>query len=133
MGLVKVVADIGINRDGLQEIEFLVDTRSFYTFLPAALAESMGIDFPVTSRVVLADSREAEVRVGVAYLRLEDREGGIMVATMNVPMPLLGASALEILGLKVDLVSEVLEHSRPFGPSALAGLVAFADTLRSQF
>ena len=127
MGLVKVIADIGLNRDGLQEVEFLVDTGSFYTFLPTDLAESMGIDFPVTSRVVLADSREAEVRVGVAYLRLEDREGGIMVATMNVPMPLLGASALEILGLKVDPVSEVLEHSRPFGPSALAGLVASGD------
>lgn len=124
----KVIADIGLNRDGFQEIEFLVDTGFFYTFLPSDLAESMGIDFPVTSRVVLADSREAEVRVGVAYLRLEDREGGIMVATMNVPMPLLGASALEILGLKVDPVTEVLEHSRPFGPSALAGLVAFADT-----
>ena len=88
----------------------------------------MGIDFPVTSRVVLADSRETEVRGGVAYLRLEDREGGIMVAAMNVPMPLLGASALEVLGLKVDPVSEVLEHSRPFGPSALVGLVAYADT-----
>ena len=82
----------------------------------------------MTSRVVLADSREAEARVGVAYLSLEDREGGIIVATMNVPMPLLGASALEILGLKVDPVSEVLEHSRPFGPSALAGLVAVAHT-----
>ncbi|MCH7712138.1 MAG: hypothetical protein IIC99_00810 [Chloroflexi bacterium] len=128
MGLVKVVADIGLNRDGLQEIEFLVDAGSFYTFLPTDLAESMGIDFPVASRVVLADSREADIRVGVAYLRLEDREGGIMVANMNVPMPLLGASALEILGLKVDPVNEVLEHSRPFGPSALAGLIAFADT-----
>ena len=128
MGLVKVVADIGLNRDGLQEIEFLVDTGSFYTFLPTDLAESIGIDFPVTSRVVLADSREAEVRVGVAYLRLEDREGGIMVATMNVPMPLLGASALEVLGLNVDPVTEVLEHSRPFGPSALAALAAYADT-----
>ena len=50
-----------------------------------------------------------------------------MVAAMNVPMPLLGASALEVLGMKVDTVSEVLEHSRPFGPSALAGLVAFGD------
>ena len=128
MGLVKVIAAIGLNRDSLQEIEFLVDAGSFYTFLPTDLAESMGIDFPVTSRVVLADSREADIRAGVAYLRLEDREGGIMVANMNVPMPLLGASALEILGLKVDPVNEVLEHSRPFGPSALAGLIAFADT-----
>lgn len=127
MGLVKVAADIGLSRDSLQEIEFLVDTGSFYTFLPAGLAESMGIDLPVTSRAALADSREAEVRVGVAYLRLGDREGGIMVAAMNVPMPLLGASALEILGLKVDPANEVLEHTRPFGPSALLGSVAFAN------
>ena len=128
MGLVKVVAGIGLNRDGLQEVEFLVGTGSFYTSLPTDLAESMGIDFPVASRVVLVGGREADIRVGVDYLRLEDREGGIMVANMNVPMPLLGGSALEILGLKVDPVNEVLEHSRPFGPSALAGLIAFADT-----
>lgn len=119
----KISAEIGLDRDGLQEIGFLVDTGSFYTLLPPDLAESMGIDFPVTSRVVLADSREAEVGVGVAYLRLEDREGGVIVATMDVPMPLLEASALEILGLKVDPVSEVLEQSRPFGPAALAGVV----------
>ena len=56
IGLVMKVADIGLNRDALQEIEFLVDTGSFYTFPPADLAESMGIDFFVTSRVVLADS-----------------------------------------------------------------------------
>ncbi len=125
MGFVKVAANIGISRDNLQEIEFLVDTGSFYTLLPPDLAESTGIDFPVTTRVVMADSREAEVRVGVAYLRLNDREGGIIVATMNVPMPLLGASALEILGLKVDPVAEVLEHTRPFGPAALTGLTGF--------
>lgn len=119
MGLVKVLAEIGVQEDDLREVEFLVDTGSFYTFLPAALSDAMGIDFPVTSRVVLADNREAEVRVGVAYLRLEDREGGVAVASMEVPMPLLGASALEALGLKVDPVLEVLEHSRPFGPTAL--------------
>lgn len=125
MGLVKVTADIGLTQDGLREIEFLVDMGSFYTFLPTDLADSIGIDFPVASRVVMADSRETEIRVGVAYLRLQDREGGIMVAAMNVPMPLLGASALEILGLKVDPVTQVLEHTRPFGPSALVGLVGF--------
>ena len=43
----------------------------------------------------------------------------VMVATMDVPMPLLGVIALEVLGLKVDPVSETLEHTRPFGPSAL--------------
>ncbi len=119
MGLVRVKAYIGLRQDSLQEVEFLVDTGSFYTFLPPGLAADLGITFPVTSGVILADSRRAVAPVGVAYLRLMDREGGILVASMNVPMPLLGASALEALGLKVNPVDETLEYSRPFGPAVL--------------
>ena len=119
MGLVKVKAEIGLDGDNLKETEFLVDTGSFYSFLPSELAEEMGISFPVQSEVVLADSRRATVSLGVAYLRLMGREGGVLVGSMNVPMPLLGASALESLGLQVDPVEEVLEHSRPFGPAVL--------------
>jgi hypothetical protein len=80
----------------------------------------LGISFPVKSRVVIADSRTGEVGVGIGYLRLGDREGDIIIAAMDVPMPLLGASALEAPGLKVDPVAKVPEHSRPFGPEALA-------------
>ena len=120
MGLVKATGRIGLDEGNLQEVEFLVDTGSFYTFLPPNLASESGISFPVTSKVTLADSRTVEVQVGVAFLRLEDREGGVIVASMDVPMPLLGASALEALGLKVDPVTETLEHSMPFGPAALA-------------
>lgn len=102
MGLAKVTAHIGLTQDSLQEAEVLVDTGSFYTFLPQGLAASLGITFPVTSQVVLADRRTAEAPLAVAYLRLMDREGGVLVASMGVPMPLLGASALEVLGLKVN-------------------------------
>ena len=119
MGLVKIRAYMGLVEDDLEEVEFLVDTGSFYSFVTPALASQMGITFPVTSRVVLADSRTPEVPLGVAYLRLMDREGGILVAAMDVPMPLLGASALEALGFKVNPVDETLEYSRPFGPAAL--------------
>jgi len=119
MGLVKVKGHIGIRQQNLREVEFLADTGSFYSFLPPGLAANLGITFPVTSKVILADSRITEVPVGVAYLRLMDREGGVLVASMNVPMSLLGASALEALGLKVNPVDETLEYSRPFGPAAL--------------
>lgn len=119
MGLVKVKGHIGIRQENLREVEFLADTGSFYSFLPPGLAADLGITLPVTSTVILADSRITEVPVGVAYLRLMDREGGVLVAAMNVPMPLLGASALEALGLKVNPTEETLEHSRPFGLAAL--------------
>lgn len=121
MGLVTIKADIGVRAEDLKEVEFLVDTGSFHTLLPPAMVAEMGITFPVTSRVVLDDSREVEIGLGVAFLRLldMDREGGVLVRSMDVPMPLLGASALEALGLKVNPVDETLEHSRPFGPAAL--------------
>ena len=120
--MVKVVAKIGLSEDRLQDVEFLVDTGSFYSFVTPEMGEALGISFPVTSRDVMADNRTVEVGVGIAYLRLDDREGGIIVAEMDVPMPLLGASALEALGLKVDPVAEKLEFSRPFGPAALTAL-----------
>ena len=120
MGLVMATGRIGLDEGNLQQVEFLVDTGSFYTFLTPDLAEITGISFPVTSRVIMADSRTVEVQVGVAFLQIEGREGGVIVATMDVPKPLLGASALEALGLKVNPVTETLEHTRPFGPTALA-------------
>ena len=119
MGLVKVSAGIGLDGHNLKETDFLVDTGSFYTLLPPELVEELGISLPVRSEVVFADSRRATVPLGVAYIRLMDRDGGILVGSMDVPMPLLGASALEALGFKVDPVQEVLEHSRPFGPAVL--------------
>ena len=121
MGLATVTTQIGSSQESLGEMEFLVDTGAFYSFLPAGLGAAMGISFPVTSKVVLADSRTIEVQIGVAYLGIGDREGGVIVAAMDVPMPLMGVSVLEVLGLKVDPVTETIEASRPFGPEALAG------------
>ena len=42
MGLVKANALIGANRENLQEVEFLVDTDSLYTFLTPELARTLG-------------------------------------------------------------------------------------------
>ena len=119
MGVVKAKTPIGANPEDLHEVEFLVDTGSLYTFLTPELASNLGIDLPLTSTVILADQRTKEVPMGVACLRLEGREGGVILAAMDVPMALLGATALEILGLKVNPVEETLELSRPFGPAAL--------------
>ena len=119
MGLVKTKSQIGTGQDSLRELEFLVDTGSFYTLLSPELADDLGITLPVTSEMVLADSRRVEVSMGAAYRRLMDREGGVLVASMSVPMTPLGASALQALGLKVNPVDETVEYYLPFGPAAL--------------
>lgn len=113
MGLVKITGEIGRTQEELTEVEFLVDTGSLFSMISPALAAELGIDLPVTAKIVTADSTRLEVPVGVAWLRLKDREGGIMVGAMEVPIPLLGATGLQPLGLKVNPVEETLEHAWP--------------------
>ena len=119
MGIVKVVGELGLEPEELVEVEFMVDTGSLYTFVGPALADQLGLDFPISTDIVLADNTHMRVPLGVAYLRLQDREGGILVGSLDVPMPLLGVTALEILGFKVNPIDQAIEYDRPFGPCAL--------------
>jgi predicted aspartyl protease len=114
MGLVKVKAQIGPNREQLSEIEFLVDTGGFYSAIFSALRDQLELAAGVLERTQLADSSVVEVEVTLAHLRLNGREGAIPVEIMNVPEPLLGASALEVLGMKVNPVTRTLEIDRPY-------------------
>ena len=119
MGIVKVVGELGLEPEDLTEVEFMVDTGSLYTFVGPGLAARLGLDVPVTSDIVLANNTRMQVPLGVAYLRMQGREGGILVGSLEVPMPLLGVTALEILGFKVNPVAQTIEYDRPFGPCAL--------------
>ena len=119
MGIVKVVGELGLEPVDLTEVEFMVDTGSLYTFVGPGLAARLGLDFPVTSDIVLANNTRMQVPLGVAYLRMQGREGGILVGSLEVPMPLLGVTALEILGFKVNPLAQTIEYDRPFGPCAL--------------
>ena len=119
MGITTVTALIGPDQDHPQEVEFMVDTGSLYTFVTPQMAQRLGIRPTTRTRVVTADRRIAEVGVAAGFLRLMDREGGILVGVMDVPIPLLGVISLEVLGLKVNPVEESLEYARPFGPMAL--------------
>lgn len=119
MGFVRATGLLGATRERAQEVTFLVDSGSFYTVLSPEMAHRLGITTTLTTSAVLADKREVEMPLGVAYLHLLDREGGIPVGVLDVPEPLLGATALECLGLKVDPSSRTLEYSRPYGPALL--------------
>lgn len=52
----KVAVEVGINRNNLQEIGFLLDMNSFHTFLLNESVEPMGIDFQIITRFVMADT-----------------------------------------------------------------------------
>ena len=114
MGEVRVRASIGPNNYDLQDVEFVVDTGAFLTILPPSICEQLGLNFPIKHRVVLADSRRSDIDLGIAYIEIDGRQGGILVGKMDAPMPFLGVSALESLGFKVNPVEGTLEPTRPF-------------------
>jgi len=119
LGYVRVRGLIGRRRCEAEEVEFLVDTGSFYTVIPSALAEELKIKAVEKTELILADKRRVEAGITVAYMKLLDRDGVLPVAIMDSPEPLLGATALEGLGLRVDPVTGRLEHSRPYGLAAI--------------
>jgi clan AA aspartic protease len=114
MGLVKVTARIGASSDNLQPVEFMVDTGSLYTILPPKTFTELGIEPRHRVSVVTADNRTRIIELGSAEIDLEDRRAAILVGSMPVPVPLLGAEALEALGFKVNPVDKTLEPTRPF-------------------
>jgi clan AA aspartic protease len=119
VGFVLVTARIGSQEELTRDIEFLVDTGAFYTALPPELMRELQIEPRLRTAVTIADNRQVEPPVGVAYLEIEDRRGVIFVSQLDLPIPLLGVTALETLGFKVDPVEQRLEQTRPFGPAAL--------------
>ena len=115
----RVKGLLGKRKGEADEVTFLVDTGTFYTIVPSTLARKLGIEAVEKTELRLADNRSVEAGITVAYIKLMDRDGILPVAIMDSPEPLLGATALEGLGLRVDPATGRLEHSRPYGLAAL--------------
>ena len=118
MGLVRVDGEIGPDRGRNTTVKFLVDTGSLYTFVSPQLADGLGLHLAETTTVVTANGDRVDAPIGFAFLRIGDREGGTLVAAMNVPEPLLGAISMQGLGLNVNTVDEVIEFNGRYPPPA---------------
>jgi clan AA aspartic protease len=114
MGIVMVTARIGASAGLVREVEFLVDRGAFYTVIPPGLLDDLGIEVRHRERVVTTDNRMLAIDLGSAHVEIEDRSAAILVGRMDVPAPLLGVSALEAFGFKVNPVDGTLEPARPF-------------------
>jgi predicted aspartyl protease len=119
MGLVRVKALFGdANRRRVKEVLFLADTGAYFPIIPPSLAKEFRIKILKTG-LTLADKREVEAGVSLAYFKLMDREGIFQIAVMDSPEPILGVTVFEGLGIRIDPVTGKLEYSRPYGLSAI--------------
>lgn len=120
MGFVRVRALLGSpDRTVVEETEFLVDTGAYYTALPPKLTEGLAIKPVAKVELLMADKRRVEVQLSYAYMKIGEREGVLPVAIMDAPEPILGVTALEGLGIKVDPTTGVIEYTRPYGLAML--------------
>ena len=100
-------------------VEALVDTGATYSIFPEDFLRDLQV---VPARweigVRLADGTESRRQIGPAYLKVLDREAPCIVMFGNPGVFLIGATALENLGLAVDPVNQrlmpAIVEGRPF-------------------
>ena len=87
----------------------LVDTGATYSFMPASLLEQLGVETLREMTFITAGGGRIRHRIGEAPVRTYGRQATtIVVFGDDDAIPLLGAHALEGLGLAVDPVHERL-------------------------
>jgi predicted aspartyl protease len=111
-----VYAEITVKGKERREIKALVDTGATYLVLDPKTVEQLGLSStPYEVELTPADKRKAKAKLYVAEVEAEGRKGPVMVAEMDVAVPLLAVFALEALGLEPDLLSGRLEVVGPEG------------------
>ena len=105
----KRVLFADLQRHATAEVDAVIDTGSTLCVVPESLASLLGLQSVGTAEFVLADGRM--VGFPVAGLRIE-LEGRVAFITTAIgpedAQPILGASALETLGLGVEPGTEKL-------------------------
>ena len=108
--------DLVVRGKASRTIRALVDTGSAYIVLnPAIIFEAGLYETPFEVELTLADKSKVKTRLFLAEVEAEGRRGPAFVAMLDVPTPILGAYALETLGLKPNPVTGKLEVVGPEG------------------
>lgn len=109
MAKVYVTLEIGPHNNKVAPVKFVVDTESLYTFISPELADQLGVDFFAANFAQLPGGAHADIPVGFAYIRIQDRDGATLVSTTDAAEPRLGSAALQALGLEVNYKSNTVE------------------------
>ena len=107
MGLIRVPVKVLAPGDGRQpvEIEVLVDTGAIYSLLPRQLLESVGVSPTSRGQVRTIEGRPIERDVANIVVEVAGRRSLGMVPVIfgeASDQPVLGVTALEMMGLEVD-------------------------------
>ena len=117
MGLFRVCVLVFSLQDRVKakELEVVVDTKATYPVVPRALAEELGLRVVENRTFTLANGVEVDRGLAWAGLSFDGRSSPSLVVLGEAgDVPILGAFALEGLGLEVDPVAKTLRPAHQF-------------------
>ena len=95
-----------------EEIELLVDTGAMLSVIPRPVLERLGIEAVYTQRAQVFGGAILERQVGVVLFTYNGATGGVSVLFgEEADQQVLGVTALEVMGLRVDPRSGQLERT----------------------
>lgn len=100
---------------GKTSLRTLIDTGATFITLPPHLAEEIGIaKVPGKIKLKLANGLEVETEAGSVIIEVQRRRVPATAVILPGSEPLLGAEALEALGLKPNPQTGELEPTRSY-------------------
>ena len=97
------------NRKKSKELDFMVDSGAYYSFVPKGILKKLQIEPEDTRAFVLANGEIIKRRIGIARFEYGKTCGGApVVFGEGDDESLLGATALEALGLMLNPIKRVI-------------------------
>ena len=91
--------------------KILVTTDSILTIIPKDVCNKVGVYMtPLKIDVKLKDGTVKEAKVGIALLIIKDKCAPVQVASLEDAEPVVGAHALELLGLRINPATGEVEE-----------------------
>jgi clan AA aspartic protease len=114
MGITEVTVEVSNPRDQAhwQKLELIADTGAIFSVIPRAALEQLGIT-PYAEETHLADGSEILRALGDVFIRIDGKARTVpTIFGEPTDTPLLGVTALEILGFTVDPRTRKLEPTK---------------------
>jgi len=115
MGITEVAVEVSNPRDQTQwrKLDLIADTGAIFSIIPRITLEQLGIILYAEETFHLADGSEIRRQMGDVFIRIDGKARTVStIFGEPTDTPLLGVTALEILGYTVDPRTRKLEPTK---------------------
>ena len=115
MGITNVTVEVSNPRDQShwQKLDLIADTGAIFSVIPSSTLDQLGISPYAEETFTLADGSEIRRPMGDVFLRIDGKARTVpTIFGEPTDTPLLGVTALEILGYAVDPRTRKIEPTK---------------------